>query len=345
MHHRNSPSALARRIACPASSRLEAISPPSEGGEDAHEGTRLHEAVAAALRGGVSTEPAVDECLAYAHSTGNMDEARVYVEELVSVHAEDGAELTRGTADLILAWPGSIHVVDWKFGRGEVAKAGDNPQLLAYVLGAEEFLRAEALPITAHVMQPLLGKCSSYTYSPAERPALRQALADALAACEDPRAQCAIGKHCKYCRAMLLCPAQRAELAIVAEHLQPEPACLDDAQIDRFLTLLPNFERLAHEVEEEARKRIRAGGLTTWTEVAGRESKRIEDAGAAYAALADIVSAEAFASACKVSLPCLAEVYSNSTGSTMRDARKTVEARLAGLVSVSAGAPKLIRRK
>lgn len=348
-HHINSPSTLARRVACPRSMALESLSPPSEGGADAEEGRRLHEEVAECLRG---TPPAkiaeeVLECLAYARSLSGWGEdgTTLAVEEPLVVRSISGVELTRGTPDLVLIGPRSIHVVDWKFGRGEVQSADGNLQLIAYALGVcDTFHGVAGRSITAHIVQPRLNKCSSHTYEPQRLAVLRSALADALSACESPHAPTHTGAHCHYCRARLLCPAIRAEADAALDRVSlPAPvATWRDDDIARFLDGRKLFQQIVDAVEDEARARIMRGELAQYTLVPGRVTARISDAAAAWEALRGCMTPDEYISACAVSRPQLLQIL-QAQGRTKKDAETELSALLAGCVEQRQAAPTLRR--
>ena len=65
------------------------------------------------------------------------------IEERVSfrkyTHEEEGDSIEgSGIADCILIGSGTIHVIDFKYGKGVLVDADHNPQLMLYALGAYE---------------------------------------------------------------------------------------------------------------------------------------------------------------------------------------------------------------
>ena len=72
-----------------------------------------------------------------------------------------------GTADCILIGNGTIHVFDFKYGRGVPVSAEDNPQLKLYGLGAvAEFdCLYDIDTVVLHIIQPRLDSITDYTVS------------------------------------------------------------------------------------------------------------------------------------------------------------------------------------
>ena len=233
-HAKYSPSQLHRIIACPGSVNM-CKDEPNETSNYAEEGTMLHKVMEDTLRLSyhhyevcpslvdkykLDREQlrACEDALEYL--SGVYKEAQL--EGFVIAALETKTSLAYlnlkdcyGTADVKISTAKSLHILDWKFGRGIEVSVKDNPQFMAYALGAvkstDELM--SYVRIVTHVVQPRLNNMYEHSYTPEElllwceetlRPALEQA--------ENP-GPCTPGlTQCQWCLAKYKCRA-RFELA------------------------------------------------------------------------------------------------------------------------------------
>ena len=68
-----------------------------------------------------------------------------------------------GTADCILAFPGELHVIDFKYGKGVPVSAVGNPQMRLYAYGAYRELNfmLDIKNVHMHIFQPRIENFSS----------------------------------------------------------------------------------------------------------------------------------------------------------------------------------------
>lgn len=109
-----------------------------------------------------------------------------------------------GTGDCVLVADGTLHIIDYKHGKGVRVEAIENPQMMLYALGACELLDGiyDIEDIAMTIYQPRLGNISTYTISKAE---LYQWATDVL----EPAAKLAFagegnyqcGEWCRFCKA------------------------------------------------------------------------------------------------------------------------------------------------
>jgi len=270
------PSTLDRRRLCPGSLSQERDLPETSS-EAADDGSRLHSIIADVLRKKdicwqtieEEDKEALDYCAGFAaEAVQSMPGASMYIErelDLTPLHAEIG----KGTADLVLVVPfGSAHVIDWKFGRGEVSAAYRNLQLAAYAVAvAEEF---ECERVTVSVVRARVGKSTSWLYEPADwadiRARLRQ-VADAALKVWAPLRPCR--EACRYCRALATCPA-----VIALPEPPEEPGALTAEEIGRGLVSAETLKARCGALERRAWEILQAGGqVPGWDLVPGRGSR------------------------------------------------------------------------
>ncbi|AYZ73433.1 DUF2800 domain-containing protein [Fusobacterium necrophorum] len=181
-----------------------------------------------------------------------------------------------GTADCILISGDMIHIIDFKYGRGVVVDAEENPQMLLYTLGAYlayNFLY-DIKRIQMSIVQPRVSHFSSwecdvdYLLSFAEK-----AKEKALMASEG-QGEFQAGKHCKFCKAKTTCRT-RAEENLELEGWQYAlPPLLKTHEVGHILKKAEDLAAWAKELKEWALSECLNGNeIPGWKAVHGRGSR------------------------------------------------------------------------
>ena len=135
----------------------------------------------------------------------------------VEVRVRPGIPDCFGTADTIVATEKTLHVVDYKYGRGIPVSAVQNTQLKLYGLGAYEMLKVlyDFEDVQLHIVQPRLSSVSTWELTLEELLAWRQdTVLPAVEKIRNHTGELKPGKKiCQWCPAKALCPA-RAEKMI-----------------------------------------------------------------------------------------------------------------------------------
>lgn len=138
-------------------------------------------------------------------------------EVFVEVRVRPGIPDCFGTADTIVATEKTLHVVDYKYGRGIPVSAVQNTQLKLYGLGAYEMLKVlyDFEDVQLHIVQPRLSSVSTWELTLEELLAWRQdTVLPAVEKIRNHTGELNPGKKiCQWCPAKALCPA-RAEKMI-----------------------------------------------------------------------------------------------------------------------------------
>jgi hypothetical protein len=220
----------------------------------------------------------------------------VYVEHMVNYcNVAPGGF---GTADCILAFPGELHVIDFKYGKGVPVSAVGNPQMRLYAYGAYRELNfmLDIKNVHMHIFQPRIENFSSDEIPADElrkwaneevRIAAELALSDNPPYNPSPTA-------CRWCRAKNLCKA-RADWLASAHGKNPD--LLTPEQIGELLPLAKELEGWAKDLTGEAQNMIEQGehvpgyklvigraGNRSFTD-ADKAIQRAKDAGIAEAML------------------------------------------------------------
>lgn len=223
-----SPSASDRWINCPASHLRSLALPPAPSSVYAERGTLLHTLAAIGV---TQTLQAMDmETVRMGETLAPDERAAIgtYVKYVKLLRK--GAALWRcewqvthseelfGTIDFFAVVGKTLHVVDFKGGRGIKVEVIDNPQLLTYammVCGAlhyddddSELLQVEE--VVLHIVQPLFegdAPVRRVSYTPAQIDHWRTQVLLAMDRAKQPDAPFNPGEHCRFCPVKPTCPA------------------------------------------------------------------------------------------------------------------------------------------
>lgn len=263
-HSELSPSGWSRWSQCPGSREAEQ-GKPDQSSVYAQWGTRAHALVEKALNG----EPEIDceddemidavlSCVDYNGVHPEHWERWVEVKLDLSEWIPNGS----GTADLVLYDPDekTLHIIDWKFGKGVRVEAADNGQAMLYALGAvREFsYLGEIKGVRMHIVQPRLEHI--VTWPPAEFPpmtldelndfgAIAKGAAEAAYAPGAPRVPGEV--QCRFCKAKGDC-AEYA--ALVMDPIVEAAGVNEFADLDASTAHSLHTEVLSHLLDQ--RKRV-----------------------------------------------------------------------------------------
>jgi len=197
-------------------------------------------------------------------------EERVYMGEFVA-HMS-------GTADF-LAYSEEhkhLHVIDLKYGAGVLVDPANNPQLMAYGIGAlQRYGNRPVEKVTLTIVQPRAshprGPIRSWETTPhalIEHGIALSKAAEIVADADDANGDDLLwfltpGEHCGFCPAKGFCPKLRAEsLSIAQDDFKPEMATSPD-EVAEWLSKCDMVEKWAKAVREFANAEAREGRMPT----------------------------------------------------------------------------------
>lgn len=313
-HAKFSPSSLKRLMACPASYGLSQAAATDQGPRKAFgaawEGTTAHALAELCLLNHLDPramvgKPLEVDCDGQAHTVEvekeMADLVAIYVDHCrtlamladstavehevhvtTTINGHPCNDLLWGTADFVAFSPDRIDVVDLKFG-GMAVDPEDNPQLVAYLLGALELLPSDQRPNrgAVHIVQPKLS-AEPKIWEIDDLKALRvewlhrfertidDALRVALLACP-PEEFFGAGAHCHFCPALATCDHFAQSMIEITtaelEEIQPEGKLFSnryEALVERWKAkslVTRYYQALEEKLADELRKGADVPGL------------------------------------------------------------------------------------
>lgn len=272
------PSSAHRWLVCTPSARAEAEWPDTAT-EYAAEGTKAHEVAAGALRLLLLTKsvkslrilpslaPSDEMCDAI---TAYIDECRTLYGQLVkgldpntssTVYVEHTFPVSfipdcSGTTDCaIYNGRDKLAVVDFKYGKGvKVAASPNNHQLIIYACAVLDHIKGwdTVREVTLRIVQPRLNHIDTAVYTVSELRAHKWRIKAIAEEAYKGVGERYAGKHCKFCKALPLCPRIKKEVEKMENLLTKKPEELDTNEIADLLERCEVIADWAKKVKEFA---------------------------------------------------------------------------------------------
>ena len=194
-----------------------------------------------------------------------------------------------GTGDCVIIADGTLHIVDFKYGRGILVEAEDNPQMMLYALGALELFDClyDIDTVSMTIFQPRRGNVSTYTLPKADL----YEWADTVLA---PTAELAwsgegeyhCGEWCQFCRAKADCRERANANMELAKYEFKQPPLLTDEEVEDILGRIDELIAWASDIRDYALQAAISGKhWTGYKLVEGRSNRKYTDERAVVAAV------------------------------------------------------------
>lgn len=296
-----------RWLNCPPSARL-CESYDDRGSDFAAEGTDAHALCEYKLRkalGMAAADPT--ESLTW-YSTEMEDCANGYVAfvmELVAeakkvctdpvVLIEQRLDYSRyvkegfGTGDCVIISDGTLHIVDYKHGRGVLVEADDNPQMKLYALGALELFDCiyDIDTVSMTIYQPRRSNVSTFTIP-------KQELCEWADKVLTPTAELAFqgsgeyhcGEWCQFCKAKADCRERAKANMELARYEFRQPPLLTDEEVEDILGQIDGLTTWAADIKDYALQAAISGKQWPgYKLVEGRSNRKYTDEHAVISAV------------------------------------------------------------
>lgn len=195
-----------------------------------------------------------------------------------------------GTADCIILAGDTLHIVDYKHGKGVVVDADHNPQMMLYALGAmhDYSLLYKFSTIKMTIVQPRVNNISEFEMS---ADALRKWGEEVVA----PKAKEAYemeghtfeaGAWCGFCRAKAQCRTRCKHFDAMHSLTSKDPRLISLEELGTYLEHGKDIESWYKDIKEYALSESLAGAeVPGWKAVEGRGSRVFQDGDAAIQTL------------------------------------------------------------
>ncbi len=252
-HSPISPSSAKRILACPGSVELVAKAPKQESSKYAEEGTLAHEVAEAYVLGKPLPSSATEEMIEGAKMYAGLIEDIMMNADVVNLpvllEAKVFATSIRadafGTCDAYLIADHTLHVLDYKYGKGVAVSVENNEQLLMYATAVLDGLPPNFVIdlITLWIVQPRNGGISRWDITYKEIDSFRARMKAALQSQE-----LRISESCRWCPALSCCPAQleniQDKFGVKADEPIKVLPAIEDLSTDKLKTFLDNADLL-----------------------------------------------------------------------------------------------------
>lgn len=194
-----------------------------------------------------------------------------------------------GTGDCVIIADGTLHIVDYKHGRGVLVEAEDNPQMKLYALGALELFDCiyDISSVSMTIYQPRRSNVSTCTVPKDE-------LYDWAESVLTPAAELAFsgggeyrcGEWCQFCKAKADCRKRsEANMELAAFEFRQPPLLTDD-EVEEILGKLDELTSWANDIKDYAlRAAVSGKKWNGYKLVEGRSNRKYTDEDAVIAAV------------------------------------------------------------
>ena len=187
-----------------------------------------------------------------------------------------------GTGDCVIISDQTLHIIDFKYGRGVLVEAENNPQMMLYALGAlhvyDSLYDIEEVAMT--VYQPRRENISTWTIPVCELKAWAEnTLKPKAALAYEGKGEYIPGPWCTFCRAAVKCRARAEEKLRLAQYEFATPPLLTDTEIEEILGKLEDLTSWANEIKVYALEAALNHGKewSGWKLVEGRSNRKYTD--------------------------------------------------------------------
>lgn len=195
-----------------------------------------------------------------------------------------------GTADCVVQYGTMLHIFDFKYGKGVMVSAENNPQLRLYALGAvrEYSVFSEIKTVFMTIIQPRLDNVQSASMPVNDLTAWGEALGSRVQGALITGGEFVAGEHCRFCKARAVC-RERAKSLLTLEEPKARAdggETLTDEEIGDILMRAQTLDNWVGALEEYVRDKLLHGGeVKGWKLVEGRSVRVIAEPDTAFAKL------------------------------------------------------------
>ena len=159
-----------------------------------------------------------------------------------------------GTGDAIIVTDNIAEIIDFKYGKGVIVSAINNPQMILYALGTlhEYDLLYNIQHVSMTIVQPRLENISTSTLKVSTLQGWGESIKETAKKAYDGEGEFRAGSHCQFCKIKAKCKAYADEQLKLARYDFQEGPYLEDGDIADILKQAKTFKNWLKAVEEFA---------------------------------------------------------------------------------------------
>ena len=186
-----------------------------------------------------------------------------------------------GTGDCVIVADGNLTVIDFKYGRGVLVEADNNPQMMLYALGALELFDGiyDIDTVTMTIFQPRRDNVSSFTMSKSELLEWADTeLAEKAKLAYEGQGEFHCGEWCQFCKAKADCRKRASNNIELAKYEFKLPPLLNDEEVEEILGRIDELIAWAGDIKEYALRAAMSGKhWSGYKLVEGRSNRKYTD--------------------------------------------------------------------
>lgn len=186
-----------------------------------------------------------------------------------------------GTGDCVIVADGNLTVIDFKYGRGVLVEADNNPQMMLYALGALELFDGiyDIDTVTMTIFQPRRENVSTFTMSKSELLEWADTeLAEKAKQAYEGQGEFHCGEWCQFCKAKADCRKRASTNIELAKYEFKLPPLLNDEDVEEILGRIDELIAWAGDIKEYALRAAMSGKhWSGYKLVEGRSNRKYTD--------------------------------------------------------------------
>lgn len=198
-----------------------------------------------------------------------------------SLYAPEGF----GTGDCVIIGGNTLHVIDFKYGKGVPVSAISNPQMMLYALGAYttySFL-FPIETIKMAIVQPRKDNLSEDSITINDLLAWGESVKPIAQKAFNGEGEFIPGDYCKFCRAKALCRARSEFNVSLEEYNLVKPPLISNEEVGQILKKAQDLAKWAKDLENYALSECLKGNqIPGWKAVEGRSIRKFTDQDKAF---------------------------------------------------------------
>lgn len=193
-----------------------------------------------------------------------------------------------GTADCIMIGAGTLHLIDFKYGKGVPVSAVNNEQLLIYALGAieayEMLYKIDRIKLS--IVQPRIDNINSWELGIEDLRAFGDKVRETAVIAYEGKGDYLPGDRCRFCRARQQCRARADENVKLAFEIKKMPPLISNAEVGEYIRQGEDVAKWLSDLQEYALSECLAGrDISGYKAVEGRGSRVWTDMEEAFKAI------------------------------------------------------------